>query len=71
MSIRNKPISTGIQWCIVLQKGVIAFPKSVRIDCGRFNPDILDSELSKEEIYFLDGLENGKRSGPDSGNFNF
>tara|TARA_R110002126_G_scaffold291267_2_gene451448 strand:+ start:1056 stop:1220 length:165 start_codon:yes stop_codon:yes gene_type:complete len=54
-----------------LQKGVIAFPKSVRIDYGRFNADILDFELSKEEIYFLDGLENGKRSGPDSGNFNF
>ena len=54
-----------------LQKGVVAIPKSVHIDRMASNADIFDFELSIEDIIFLDGLENGQRSGPDPDNFNF
>ncbi|WP_419213278.1 aldo/keto reductase [Maribacter sp. X9] len=54
-----------------LQKGVVAIPKSVHAKRIKSNADIFDFELSKEDIAFLDGLENGQRTGPDPDNFNF
>jgi diketogulonate reductase-like aldo/keto reductase len=54
-----------------LQKGIVAIPKSVHLKRIQSNSDIFDFELSKEDIAFLDGLENGQRTGPDPDNFDF
>lgn len=54
-----------------LQKGIVAIPKSVHAKRIKSNADIFDIELSKEDIAFLDDLENGQRTGPDPDNFDF
>ncbi|SNR25013.1 Aldo/keto reductase [Maribacter sedimenticola] len=54
-----------------LQKGIVAIPKSVHAERIKSNADIFDFELSKEDIAYLDSLENGKRTGPDPDNFDF
>ncbi|MDO1512987.1 aldo/keto reductase [Maribacter confluentis] len=54
-----------------LQKGIVAIPKSVHTERIRSNADIFEFELSKEDIAYLDSLENGKRTGPDPDNFDF
>lgn len=54
-----------------LQKGVVAIPKSVHTDRIKSNAAIFDFELSEADIAFLDGLENGQRTGADPDNFDF
>lgn len=54
-----------------LQKGVVAIPKSVHPKRIQSNAVIFDFELSEAEIAFLDGLENGQRTGPDPDRFDF
>lgn len=54
-----------------LQKGVVAIPKSVHPKRIQSNAAIFDFELSKADIAFLDGKENGQRTGPDPDNFDF
>lgn len=54
-----------------LQKGIVAIPKSVHAERIKSNADIFDFSLTKEDIAYLDSLENGKRTGPDPDNFDF
>ena len=54
-----------------LQKGVITIPKSSNKKRIISNADLFDFELSKEDIQLLDGLDCGKRFGPDPDNFDF
>lgn len=54
-----------------LQKGVVAIPKSAHTDRIKSNAAIFDFELSAADIAFLDGLENGERTGADPDNFDF
>lgn len=54
-----------------LQKGVITIPKSSKKERIRANADIFDFELSEEDIRFLDGLNQGRRFGPDPDSFDF
>lgn len=54
-----------------LQKGVVAIPKSVHTVRIKSNAAIFDFELSEADIAFLDGLENGQRTGADPDNFDF
>lgn len=54
-----------------LQKGVITIPKSSKKERIRANADIFDFELSQEDIRFLDGLNQGRRFGPDPDSFDF
>ena len=54
-----------------LQKGVVTIPKSSKKERIVANSDLFDFELSKEDVELLDGLEKGKRFGPDPDNFAF
>jgi diketogulonate reductase-like aldo/keto reductase len=54
-----------------LQKGVVTIPKSSKKERIVANSDLFDFELSEEDVELLDGLEKGKRFGPDPDNFGF
>lgn len=54
-----------------LQKGVVTIPKSSKKDRIIANADIFDFELSDEDVSRLDGMNRGKRFGPDPDNFDF
>ncbi|SDQ15393.1 aldo/keto reductase [Flagellimonas zhangzhouensis] len=54
-----------------LQKGVVTIPKSSKKERIIANSDLFDFELFQEDMQLLDGLDKGKRFGPDPDNFNF
>lgn len=54
-----------------LQKGVVTIPKSAKKERIISNADIFDFKLSKADMDFLDGLDKGKRFGPDPDTFDF
>ena len=54
-----------------LQKGVVTIPKSSKKERIIANSDLFDFELSEEDVQLLDGLDKGKRFGPDPDNFDF
>lgn len=54
-----------------LQKGVVTIPKSSKKERIIANSDIFDFEISQEDVQLLDGLDKGKRFGPDPNNFDF
>ncbi len=54
-----------------LQKGVVTIPKSTKKERIIANATIFDFELSKEDMGLLDGMDQGKRFGPDPDNFDF
>lgn len=54
-----------------LQKGVVTIPKSSKKERIIANSDVFDFELSEEDVQLLDGLDKGKRFGPDPDNFDF
>ena len=54
-----------------LQKGVVTIPKSSKKERIISNADIFNFELAPEDVKLLDGLDRGKRFGPDPDNFDF
>lgn len=52
-----------LRW--ILQKDIIAFPKSVHKNRIEENRDLFDFELTEEECALLDAMNCGKRTGPD------
>ncbi len=52
-----------------LQKGVVTIPKSSKKQRIIDNAAIFDFSISKEDMAVLDGLDKGKRFGPDPDNF--
>ncbi|HQP09570.1 MAG TPA: aldo/keto reductase, partial [Anaerolineaceae bacterium] len=63
------PVQVSLRW--ILQKGVIAIPKSVHRERIFSNKDIHDFELSAEDMQVIAGLDRGYRTGPDPFNFDF
>lgn len=63
------PAQVSLRW--ILQKGVIAIPKSVHRERIFSNKDIYDFELSAEDMQVIAGLDRGYRTGPDPFNFDF
>jgi 2,5-diketo-D-gluconate reductase A len=61
------PAQTVLRWH--LQLGNIVFPKSVTPERIRENFEIFDFELSSEEMDEINGLDQGKRLGPDPSAF--
>ncbi len=51
-----------LRW--ILQKGVVAIPKSVHRDRIAENADVFDFTLSAEEMAVMDALDTGERIGP-------
>ncbi len=60
------PAQVTLRW--LLQKGLVAIPKSVRPDRIRANADVFSFELSPEDVGRLDAMDTGERLGrhPDS-----
>jgi diketogulonate reductase-like aldo/keto reductase len=54
-----------------LQKGVVTIPKSSKKQRIVDNAAIFDFSISKEDMAVLDGLDRGKRFGPDPDTFDF
>ncbi len=54
-----------------LQHEVVTIPKSVHSERIEENSRVFDFEISNEDMVRLDGLDAGKRIGPDPDNFNF
>ena len=52
-----------LRW--ILQKRIVAIPKSVHTDRIAQNADLYDFELSPGEMATIDGLDTGQRIGPD------
>src|SRR5690606_21490385 len=61
------PAQVVLRWHI--QHGNIVFPKSVTPSRIRENIDILDFELSADDVAAIDGLDRGTRLGPDPDTF--
>jgi diketogulonate reductase-like aldo/keto reductase len=64
---RKTPAQIALRW--LLQKGVVAIPKSVHAERIRENGDIFDFDLEAEEMSTLDSLDAGQRLGPDPDRF--
>jgi diketogulonate reductase-like aldo/keto reductase len=54
-----------------LQHEVVTIPKSVQRKRIIENSEIFDFEISEEDMNRIDGLDNGRRIGPDPNNFHF
>ena len=65
----KSPVQVTLRW--LLQKGVVVIPKSVNPLRIKDNINIFDFELSAEDMKLIEGLDRGRRLGPDPGNFNF
>ena len=65
----KSPVQVVLRWD--LQKGVVTIPKSAKKERIIANADIFDFELSNEDMAYLDGLEKGRRFGPDPDTFDF
>ena len=57
------PAQVMLRWH--LQQGRSAIPKSVTPQCITENSDVTDFELTADELAAIDGLDTGRRGGPD------
>ena len=62
-------VQVTLRW--LLQKDIVAIPKSAKKDRIISNADIFDFELTDAEMNQIDGLDLDERIGPDPDNFNF
>ncbi len=58
-----------LRW--LLQRGIVAIPKSVTPSRIAQNADLYGFELSPAEIASINVMDRGDRVGPDADNFNF
>jgi diketogulonate reductase-like aldo/keto reductase len=63
------PIQITLRWMI--QRGVVAIPKSEQEERIQSNADIFDFELGAEDLALIDGLDRHERLGADPDNFHF
>jgi diketogulonate reductase-like aldo/keto reductase len=52
-----------LRWGV--QHGRSVIPKSTKPSCIKENIDVFDFELSGEEMSAIDGLDTGRRGGPE------
>ena len=65
----KSPFQIALRWLV--QKGVVAIPKSVNTKRIAQNADIFDFELSSKDMATIAHLNLNRRLGPDPDNFNF
>ncbi|MDH4139558.1 MAG: aldo/keto reductase, partial [Coriobacteriia bacterium] len=56
------PAQVTLRW--ILQRGIVAIPKSVHADRIAENADVFDFVLSSDEMATMDRLDSGERIGP-------
>ena len=65
---RNRTVAQIVlRWS--LQKGVTSIPKSSRKERILENAGVFDFELPAADVVLIDGLDEGRRFGPDPDNF--
>jgi diketogulonate reductase-like aldo/keto reductase len=70
MTVYGKtPAQIVLRWD--LQHEVVAIPKSSHAERIAENSDIFDFNLAEEDMQTLDGLNEGRRFGPDPYDFDF
>ncbi len=62
-------VQITLRW--ILQRGIVAIPKSVKQTRIVSNANIYDFELSADDMTLIDSLDRGQRVGPDPYNFRF
>ena len=62
-------VQISLRW--LLQRGIVAIPKSIKQQRIIDNADIFDFELTAEEIVMINSLDREQRVGPSPYNFNF
>ncbi len=65
----KNPVQVTLRW--LLQKSIVAIPKSSRQERIVSNANIFDFSLSEDEMAQIESLDQGVRVGPDPDNFNF
>ena len=65
----KNPVQITLRWMI--QRGVVAIPKSQRKERIISNADIFDFEIEDEDMALIDSLDRGERMGQDPDNFHF
>jgi len=63
------PVQITLRWMI--QRGVVAIPKSEQKESIQSNADIFDFELDAEDLALIDDLDRHERLGADPDNFHF
>ncbi|WP_040156822.1 aldo/keto reductase [Mobilicoccus massiliensis] len=67
-AVEKTPAQVILRWH--LQIGSVVIPRSTNPSRIEQNFDLFDFELSDEQVQAIDGLDEGKRSGPDPDEFN-
>ena len=62
-------VQVTLRWMV--QKGIVAIPKSSKKDRIRSNVEVFDFSLSDSEIAIIDKLDTHERVGPDPDSFDF
>ena len=65
----KSPVQVTLRWLI--QRGVVAIPKSVTPSRILQNADLFDFELSARDMERIAAMDQGRRLGPDPDNFHF
>lgn len=65
----KNPVQITLRW--ILQRGIVAIPKSVQKQRIRENADIFDFEIEAGDLALIDRLDQNERLGADPDNFHF
>jgi len=65
----KNPVQITLRWMI--QRGIVAIPKSAQQQHIRSNADIFDFKIDEEDMVLIDSLDRGERLGQDPDNFHF
>lgn len=65
----KNPVQITLRW--MLQRGIVAIPKSARQQHIRSNADIFDFKIEEEDIVLINSLDRSERLGQNPDNFHF
>ncbi|NOZ73152.1 MAG: aldo/keto reductase [Chloroflexi bacterium] len=65
----KNPVQITLRW--IIQRGIVAIPKSANKERIRSNADIFDFVLAEEDMALIDGLDRHQRLGQDPDHFHF
>lgn len=65
----KNPVQITLRW--ILQRGIVAIPKSAQKQRIRENANIFDFELETADLVLIDRLDRNLRLGEDPDNFHF